>query len=169
MNSEVSKIFTTSAQPLIENSNKLLCSLFPYIYLSKGSDSMYAKLTSLAYSIAILFFSVLPVFVTVTFFYLIFKAKTLDSKLTPFFLSSTLFPSFLLISYRYVFHIFMTFFHCLEILTSICLVPCLGYQLLFSCCGKIPWPRQPRETRICLSLQFQRNSIPSKKIVKVSS
>lgn len=68
------------------------------IIIKRLTFCMYeTDLFSLFHSKAL--FSGLPVFVTVTFVYLIFKAKTLISQPTPFLLSSTLFLSFSFISY----------------------------------------------------------------------
>lgn len=88
-------------------------------------------------------FSGLPVFVTVTFFYLIFKTKTLNSQLTPFLLSGTLFLSFSNISYTHVLHIIVAFTTAKEVIVSISLLSALlrvsvNFQLLWK---KIPWAR----------------------------
>lgn len=104
-------------------------------------------------------FSGLPVFVTVTFFYLIFKAKTLNSQLTPFLLSSTLFLSFSLISYTYVLHVIVAFTTAKKLQSVfVCCLPYSGCQLLFS-----------QRTRIYLCLQFQRNNMPLIWILNISS
>lgn len=78
----------------------------------------------------------LPVFVNVTFVYLIFKTKTLNSQLTPFLLSSTLFLSLSLISYTYALHIIVMFTTAKKLQSVICLLSALlrmtvTFQLLW--------------------------------------
>lgn len=108
MNSEVSKILSQVLKSWLNKTWNCMFNISIQIIIKRIVFCVFkTDPFSLFHSNALL--SGLPVFVTVTFFYLIFKAKTLNSQLTPFLLSSTLFLSFSFISYTHVLHIVVAF------------------------------------------------------------